>query len=179
MADTGAPWNIPYAEPTDIVRDWPALSEDVADAVADALDTRKFGQIVQTVKTDSFSSSSSSFVDVTGATVTITPSSTSSKVLVIVSGVTGAEGDAEVRINLRRGSTNIAQSTGGTRNQTFVNERGPGVGMSIVFLDSPAVDTATTYSLQVAVTSGSGRVGSGRVADTRAVTLMTAIEVSA
>ena len=38
MADTGAPWNIPFAEPTDLVRDWPALSEDVADAVAAGLD---------------------------------------------------------------------------------------------------------------------------------------------
>ena len=37
MADTGAPWSIPYAEPADLVRDWPALSEDVADAVAAGL----------------------------------------------------------------------------------------------------------------------------------------------
>ena len=37
MADTGAPHFIPFAEPTDLVRDWPALSEDVADAVADGL----------------------------------------------------------------------------------------------------------------------------------------------
>jgi hypothetical protein len=37
MPDTGAPWNIPYAEPSDLVRDWPALSEDVAEAVAAAL----------------------------------------------------------------------------------------------------------------------------------------------
>jgi hypothetical protein len=38
MADTGAPWNIPFATPTNLVRGWPALSEDVADAVVDALD---------------------------------------------------------------------------------------------------------------------------------------------
>jgi hypothetical protein len=37
MPDTGAPWNIPYAAPSDLVRDWPALSEDVAEAVADGL----------------------------------------------------------------------------------------------------------------------------------------------
>jgi hypothetical protein len=37
MADTGAPWNIPYAEPSNLVRDWPALSEDVAEAVAAGL----------------------------------------------------------------------------------------------------------------------------------------------
>ena len=38
MADTGAPHFIPFADPTDLVRDWPALSEDVADAVAAGLD---------------------------------------------------------------------------------------------------------------------------------------------
>jgi hypothetical protein len=38
VPDTGPPWNIPYADPTDLVRDWPQLSEDVADAVADGLD---------------------------------------------------------------------------------------------------------------------------------------------
>ena len=38
MADTGAPHFIPFVEPTDLVRDWPALSEDVAEAVADGLD---------------------------------------------------------------------------------------------------------------------------------------------
>ena len=35
-------------------------------------------QIVQTAKTDTFTSSSSSFTDITGLSVTITPSSTSS-----------------------------------------------------------------------------------------------------
>jgi hypothetical protein len=38
VPDTGAPWNIPYAAPADLVKDWPALSEDVAEAVADGLD---------------------------------------------------------------------------------------------------------------------------------------------
>ena len=38
MPDTGAPHFIPFADPTDLVRDWPALSEDVANAVADGLD---------------------------------------------------------------------------------------------------------------------------------------------
>ena len=37
MGDTGLPFEIPFAEPSDTVRTWPALSEDVADAVNDAL----------------------------------------------------------------------------------------------------------------------------------------------
>jgi hypothetical protein len=38
MPDTGAPWNIPYVDPTDLVRDYPQASEDLADAVAAGLD---------------------------------------------------------------------------------------------------------------------------------------------
>jgi hypothetical protein len=37
MPDTGAPWNIPYVDPTDLVRDYPAASEDLAEAIADGL----------------------------------------------------------------------------------------------------------------------------------------------
>jgi hypothetical protein len=38
MPDTGPPWNIPYVEPTDLVRAYPQASEDLADAIADGLD---------------------------------------------------------------------------------------------------------------------------------------------
>jgi hypothetical protein len=38
MPDTGAPWNIPYVDPTDLVRDYPQASEDLAEAIADGLD---------------------------------------------------------------------------------------------------------------------------------------------
>ena len=44
----------------------------------------KIGQVIQTVKTDVFSTTSTSFVDVTGLTASITPSATSSKILVRV-----------------------------------------------------------------------------------------------
>jgi hypothetical protein len=37
MADTGAPWNIPYATPTDLVRGYPAVDEAQALAVASGL----------------------------------------------------------------------------------------------------------------------------------------------
>ena len=41
-------------------------------------------QVVQTVKTDTFATTSTSFVDITGVSVAITPSSTSSKILIQV-----------------------------------------------------------------------------------------------
>jgi hypothetical protein len=52
MADTGAPWNIPFAEPSDLVRDWPALSEDVADAVAAGLSSTGFNASTTITATD-------------------------------------------------------------------------------------------------------------------------------
>jgi hypothetical protein len=42
-------------------------------------------QVVQTVKSDTFSSSSATFVDITGLSASITPSSASNKILVMVS----------------------------------------------------------------------------------------------
>jgi hypothetical protein len=38
MPDTGAPYFIPFAAPSDLVRDWPDLSEDVALAIVAALE---------------------------------------------------------------------------------------------------------------------------------------------
>ena len=88
MPDTGAPHFIPFADPTDLVRDWPALSEDVAEAVADGLDEAGNAgigsNVVHSTMTNTFTTSSTSFVDVTNLAVTITPSSATSKVLVLV-----------------------------------------------------------------------------------------------
>jgi len=38
MPDTGAPWNIPYVESTDLVSDWPADSLALANAIDSGLD---------------------------------------------------------------------------------------------------------------------------------------------
>jgi hypothetical protein len=37
MPDTGLPWEIPYVDPTDLVRDYPQASEDLAEQIADKL----------------------------------------------------------------------------------------------------------------------------------------------
>jgi hypothetical protein len=167
MADTGAQWNIPYAEPSDLVRDWPALSEDVADAVADALDgvvAAGIGSnVVQAVKTDTFSNSfvvgsGIAQVEVTGLNVTITPSSTSSKVLVIAT----VSGSSSVRsgiidVRLAKGGNAIGGALGNvsgtnrfalTHRQSAIGNNGGDIAeATIVYLDSPGVASATTYSI--------------------------------
>ena len=72
-------------------------------------------QVVQTVKTDTFSHNSTSFADLTGLSATITPSSSSNKILcdmrIYISAGT-SNGTSTAIFNLVRGSTNIAQPAG-------------------------------------------------------------------
>jgi len=139
-------------------------------------------QVVTTNKTDNFSTSSATYVDVTGVSVSITPTSATNKVLVIVQGiVTDEAGGSGGRMNLLRGSTNIAQSTGATNNQTLPIEAGlNGNPFSIVFVDSPATTSATTYKIQVRINAGGSSItiGSNRLNVYGGHTTITAIEVT-
>ena len=116
-------------------------------------------QIKQVVKTDTFSTSSSSLVDVTGLSVAITPTSSTSKVLVQVNlGMVSGDQVAYAGFKLLRGSTAIGLGTsasGSRVNVSFVanhnrdsdwNSEG---GVFYQFLDSPATTSETTYKLQV------------------------------
>ena len=68
-------------------------------------------QVKQTVKLDTFSTSSTSDVDVTGFSVTITPSSSSNKVLVMVNLALSSQSMFVYGI-LKRGSTQIGEADG-------------------------------------------------------------------
>ena len=116
-------------------------------------------QVLQTAKTDVFSTSSTSFVDWTGMSVTITPKSATNKILVtLTSGVSNATSNNFAYVKLVRGSTDIAlgDSTGSaTRcwiDAAFgIQSFGEGVQKPLTgsFLDSPATTSATTYKIQV------------------------------
>jgi hypothetical protein len=109
-------------------------------------------QVVQTVKTDTFTSSSTTMVDITGLSVSITPSSASSRVLVLASvAISGQSGTTSAMTQLVRGSTTIAiGDAGGTRTRLTII--GPASGDSqsymVSFLDSPATTSSTTYKFQ-------------------------------
>ena len=125
----------------------------------DAVSNGKILQVVQTVKTDTASITSSStntFVDLTGLTVAITPSSASSKVLVTVSAsVTQSTG--MLHMMLVRDSTNIVVAdTDGIRLSSTMSSRfdsspytfNNNITAAYSFLDSPNTTSATTYKLQ-------------------------------
>jgi hypothetical protein len=110
-------------------------------------------QVAQTVLNTTTSTTSASLVDVSGFSVSITPKSTSSKVLVTVNLAVGFSSADDTYFNLVRGSTSIAIGSGGTSNYSAYR-RGNIIGdtgmdtVTIVFLDSPSTTSATTYKMQ-------------------------------
>jgi hypothetical protein len=141
-------------------------------------------------KTDTFVMTSTTFADVTGLSVSITPQSTSSKIFVmaVVSG-TGQPANTNFFGRLVRGSTAIdIGDAAGTRTQTSIS-KGDGefpVPMPIMFLDSPATTSATTYKIQVRSQNAGQGIFINRGAgdgdsdtNTRTVSNITVFEVSA
>ena len=126
-------------------------------------------QVVQTVKTSYFTSASASFVDVTGLSVTITPSSTTNKILVMFSAYgsqSGTAGTYGIHLRLVRDSTNIflgdaagsAQQSSGQIGSTNGHY---GHNISGQFLDSPSTTSAITYKIQMYVETGGVTGGLG------------------
>ena len=72
-------------------------------------------QVIQTVKTDTFSTTSTSYVDVTGLSVSITPSSSSNKILVIANTTFAtAFNSSNGGMIILRDSTSIYQGNAGS-----------------------------------------------------------------
>ena len=114
-------------------------------------------QVVSTTKTDTFTTSSTSPVDITGLSVSITPSSSSNKILITGSVCYGESTTTPYLMGflLVRNSTNIciADAAGSRSRWTFggqgVYSTDNTVFAPINFLDSPATTSATTYKIQV------------------------------
>jgi hypothetical protein len=150
----------------------------------------KIGQVISTSKTDTTSTASASFVDITGMTLDITPAASGSKILILVQTYICGGATANQPINLLRDSTiiGVADDTvdytmpfrqpGDAQNQyRFFN-------LDTIFLDSPATTSATTYKLQWKTNSGTlylnrtvneGGLGTG----VNACSTITAMEVLA
>ncbi len=96
---------------------------------------------------------STTFVD-TGMSATITPSSTSSKILVVanLNGLYKHGADYAVSTKLLRGSTDIG-TIESMNSYTGSSATGTG-GASISYLDSPNTNSAVTYKIQFASTTG-------------------------
>ena len=118
--------------------------------------------VVSTAKLDAFTTASATYVDITGLNVNITPSSATSKVLVLVQLTADARGTVQSAIQLRRDSTDILVSTdGSTDNATLAAGffRNVSFGDShqtytFSFLDSPATTSVVNYTVRIRTDSG-------------------------
>ena len=117
----------------------------------------KILQVVQTVKTDTTSISSATYADLSGLTATITPSSTSNKILVSFVLQYGGSNNSYVAFKAYRGSTLLPVGTTGTGNMTnasfggFQEQGNSQFGIQTAvwqYLDSPSSTSALTYKLQ-------------------------------
>jgi len=121
-------------------------------------------QVVSVTKTNTtsfVSSSTNAYVDITGMSVTITPTSATSKILVMYTACVSQSDTATIHIRLLRNSTSIGQgdSSGNRLGDSLIwrpngNQYAFDIApLSSSFLDSPATTSATTYKL--AATLGS------------------------
>ena len=128
--------------------------------------TGKVLQVVQGTLTSKVSTTSSSMVD-TGLSAAITPSATSSKVLIHVQLGSFSNNDKSKRAfaNIVRGSTNIfvGDAADGDEVTIALNTRSDSsnyiqVPCSIHYLDSPSTTSATTYKVQMSRGADTGTV---------------------
>ena len=150
-----------------------ALESDVAGLV-----TGKILQVVSAAYSTQAASSTTSYTD-TGLSVSITPSSTLSKVLIIVdqAGCYKSTGNADNALHLKllRDSTDLVEflKTGGFTNTNSDLIFG---NTGYVYLDSPATTSATTYKTQLRNFTAASAV---YVQVNSAVSTIAALEVSA
>ena len=149
-------------------------------------------QVVSTTKSDPFTTTNTSYTDVTGLSASITPRSTSSKILVIASwNLSTATNTSINAVQLVRDSTPIG---GGD----VVGSRSSGIGLQYVnnaaasgyqsfgsqnYLDSPATTSTVTYKLQIKTSGGTlyiNRTGldSDLSAHVRSASTITLMEVA-
>jgi len=123
-------------------------------------------QVVQTSKTDTFTTTSTSYTDITGMSVAITPSATSSKILVLVDlkfCIAGTLG----MLTILRGSTQIYLGDAGSSRPRvtqaiFSPDPNAHFSSSSCFLDTPNTTDATTYKLQVKTMNSSNLLAVNR-----------------
>ena len=149
--------------------------------------------VVQTVKTDTFTASlgEAAKTPITGLSASITPSSSSSLILVMMT--VSASSTAWPILTLKRGSTEIfIGDADGSRSRSTVGGGGTGLadhGESIGFvgLDTPGTTSSTTYTVEISheasstqsvyVNRGVSDLNTSRTA--RTASSLTLIEVAA
>ena len=148
-------------------------------------------QVASSIKTDTFSTTSASFVDITGLSVSITPTSATSRILVMYSVMTGPSTTAFTMLRLVRNSNAIAiGDLAGSRTRITTSAWASGSNnvndiQNMTFLDSPATTSSVTYQIQIFTENGTTQVINRNVRDDnasyepRGVSTITVMEIAA
>ena len=134
-----------------------ALSVANRNITKGSMPTGSILQVVQTVKTDAWNTSSTTPVDITGLSVSITPTSSTSKILIVVDLKWSLYGHGDIYL-LRNGTKIYYGDLYGNQTQSLLHSYASGgaddYGLSYghaTYLDSPATTSSVTYKLQAAV----------------------------
>ena len=146
-------------------------------------------QIKQTFLNTAVSTSTSgSFVDITGMSVSITPTRSDSKIFVMITlGSVSSQAGTSVGFRLLRDSTLIGNSSSTAVQSGFTNiysgqesDDRHLLSVAFNFLDSPATTSSTTYKLQWRNSSQTSYINryEGQATDYSGSSTITAMEVS-
>lgn len=151
----------------------------------------KIVQVVTANKTSPFTTTSATFTDITGLSVSITPTAATSTILVLSSLTVGCDPTTTSGFfRLMRGATaiDVGDAAGvriqATNDISAINGDKQAVG-NIMFIDSPATTTATTYKVQVAspgsttVAIGASSTDTNSAGRARTVASITVMEIAA
>jgi hypothetical protein len=192
MAGSTPIYGFPYPESSDLVANYPALGQDLAEEVETVIDSLPAATIVQVknvFKNNAFSTTSTSYTDITGLTVNITPTSATNKILVIANVTLANAGDGSTGVRLLRGATVIGSASGQTGfyagfPSRFISSADWAMRYSLTsagsfsYLDSPASTSAQTYKIQM-IAGASAALVNKSVYDGYAVSSITLMEVTA
>ena len=124
-------------------------------AIAGTKISGSFGKVLQVIEASDGTqrtTTSTSFVTASNTlSISITPSSTSNKVLILSNINYTFNGTGRIEFTFFRGATNLAPVTYFVANHAVVE-----MPVSFMFLDSPSTTSATTYQVYWRVSSGTG-----------------------
>jgi len=120
----------------------------------------KIGQVVSVSKTDTFTTTSNSLTALTGLTANITPTATSSKIMISLNlGSVDTSDALQIFFQLYRGTTLIGMgNSASNRIQTFIYMITSGSNRpqtaSNQFVDAPSSSSQLTYSIKCRINGG-------------------------
>lgn len=155
----------------------------------------KILQVLSATKTDTASTTSGTFADITGLSISITPAATSSKILITWSAMAGSVPNSTgLQLRLMRDSTAIGIGDAASNRPRIsggfyvgdVTAPGSYAQVAGTFMDSPSSTSSLTYKLQMAnsasaVTAYLNRTASDRDTvgyDGRGISTITVMEIA-